>query len=82
MKAKKGKKAKAVSKKISKFQKVRKMFGEKNSWTVDEIVKRSGFDERNARTCISILKNPERTKNLLMTEYDRETRTYTLKKGS
>ncbi len=56
------------------------MFKEKDSWSMDEIVERSGFDERNVKTCLSILRDPKRSKELLVTNYDRETKTYTLKK--
>lgn len=77
------KKSKAKSRKggISKSQKIRKMFTEKESWTVAELVKRSGFDERNVRTAMSIFKNPKRTKDPLVTNYDPETKAYMLKKG-
>lgn len=79
MKKKQKKSAKETPKEISKFQKVRDMFKERKSWTVEEIVERSGFDERNAKTCLSILKNPKRSKELLITHFDREKKVYTVK---
>jgi len=73
------KKSKRPAKGVSKFQKARDMFREKKSWTLDEIVQRSGFDERNAKTCLSILKNPKRTKDPLVTHFDKEKRLYAVR---
>ncbi len=73
------KKQKRPAKGTTKVQKVRDMFKERRSWTVEEIVERSGFDERNAKTCLSILKNPRRSKELLITHFDGEKKVYTAK---
>jgi hypothetical protein len=62
----------------TKISKVRQMFKEKESWTRQEIADRAGYDLNNAAMAMSILKNPARTKNLLITTYNRETKTYTL----
>jgi hypothetical protein len=69
-------------KKVSKFGIIREMFVEKKSWTLDEIVKRSGFDQQNVMTAMSILRNPTRTgaDKMLTTDYDRATKTFTLMK--
>jgi hypothetical protein len=55
---------------MSKIRKVREMFKERKSWTLEEIVERSGFDERNVKTCLSTLRNPKRSKELLITHLD------------
>ncbi len=75
------KKSKAKSKRgpISKIQMIRNMFAEKNSWTVSELVKKSGYDESNMRAAMSILKDPKRSKELLITEYDKEKKIYSIK---
>ena len=73
------KKQKNPAKEISKIQKVRDMFKERKSWTLQEIAERSGFDERNAKTCLSILRNPKRSKEPLITHLDREKKLYTVK---
>ncbi len=78
MKKKRKKPTKRTPKEISKFQKVRDMFKEKKSWPLEEIVERSGFDEKNVKTCLSILRNPKRTKELLITRLDREKKLYTV----
>jgi hypothetical protein len=69
-------------KKVSKFGIIREMFTEKKSWTLDEIVKRSGFDQQNTMTAMSILRNPTRTSadKLVTTDYDRATKVFTLTK--
>ena len=67
-------------KKPSKFGKLREMFKQKKSWTAKELMKRSGFDAQNLKTAMSILRNPKRSKVLLVTDYDREKQTYTLTK--
>jgi len=53
--------------------------GEK-TFTVAQMMKASGFDERNVRTAMSILRNPKRTKETIEAEYDRGKKTYTLSK--
>ena len=63
---------------VTKFQKVRDFFAKNKSGTLDTLMKISGFDERNMKTAMSILRNPKRTKNnLLVTTWDREKRTLT-----
>ncbi len=57
------------------------MFAEKESWTLGELVKRSGYHAPNVRVAMFILKSSKRTKNPLVTDYDHKTKTYTLKKG-
>jgi transposase len=79
MKKKQKKSAKGTPKEISKIQKVRDVFKERKSWTLEEIVERSGFDERNVKTCLSILRNPKRSKEFLITHLDREKKLYTMK---
>jgi hypothetical protein len=70
-------------KKQSKVGIIRGMFAEKPSWTVEELMARSGFDANNVRVAMTILRNPKRTKpeNLLVTSYDKEAGTYTTKGG-
>ncbi len=65
--------------KKTKVGRIREAFSTKKSYTVDELMKLSGFDERNLRTAMTILRNPKRTKILLETEYDREKKTFTVK---
>jgi hypothetical protein len=79
MKKKQKKSAKGTPKEILKIQKVREMFKERKSWTLEEIVERSGFDERNVKACLLILRNPKRSKELLITHLDREKKLYTVK---
>jgi len=67
-------------KKISKVSKIRDMFAEKKNWSVQEIMKRSGFDRNNTKTAMSILRNKNRTKDLLTTDYDKEKEIFTLVK--
>jgi hypothetical protein len=67
--------------KVSKTQTIRNMFKEKESWSREEIMDRTGFDSKNAHVCMGILKNGDRTKNPVLTGYDRKTKTYTLIKG-
>lgn len=66
-------------KKLSKVGIIRAMFAEKASWTVQELMDRSGFDANNVRVAMTILRNPKRTKpeNLVITVFDKETGTYT-----
>jgi len=64
----------------SKMGKIRAAFAEKKNWTLKDLMKRSNFDKANLMCAMSIFKNPKRTKELLVTDYDRETETYTLGK--
>lgn len=63
----------------SKANKIRQMFKEKKEWTLKELTKRSGFkDDANTACMMSIFKNPTRTKELLITEFNKEKQTYSL----
>jgi hypothetical protein len=65
----------------SKANKIRLMFKEKNEWTLKEMTKRSGFkNDDNTRCMMSIFKNPTRTKELLVTEFNKEKQSYSLSK--
>jgi len=69
---------KKEQKPVTKFGKVREFFSKNKSGTLDVLMKVSGFDERNMKMAMSILRNPRRSKNnLLVTTYDREKRTFT-----
>ncbi len=64
--------------KLTKFQRIRDFFAKNKVGTIEELMSASGFDERNVKTAMSILRNPNRTKNnLLVTTWDREKRTFT-----
>jgi hypothetical protein len=59
----------------SKLQKTRDAFKEKSSWKIDDLLKRTGFQDLPNLFCmLSIFKNKNRTKDLLITDYDKETR--------
>ena len=64
----------------SKMGRIRLAFQEKPSYTLDELMEISKFDKANLMCAMSIFKNPQRTKpeNLLVTEYDKATKTYKL----
>jgi len=64
--------------KVSKMSIIRSMFEDKGSWTRDEIMRRTGFDARNAHAAMNVLKNPNRTKNPLNFAYDKNSQTYEL----
>jgi hypothetical protein len=64
----------------SKMSIIRSMFEDEASWTRVEIMRRTGFDARNAHAAMNVLKNPNRTKNPLNFKYDRENQTYKLVK--
>lgn len=64
----------------SKMGKIRSAFIEKKNWSLKDLMKRSGFDKANCQCAMSIFKNPKRTKELLVTDYDRKTEVYTLVK--
>lgn len=65
----------------SKANKIRLMFKEKPTWSLKEMTKRSGFlNDDNTRCMMSIFKNPTRTKELLVTEFNKEKQTYSLSK--
>jgi hypothetical protein len=68
----------ASERKTTKVQIIREMFAEKGIWTKEEIMKKTGFNSQNANTAMGILKNPKRTKVLLLTTYDRKEKSYTL----
>ena len=64
--------------KVSKVSIIREMFQEQASWTREEIMRRTGFDAKNAHAAMNVLKNPNRSKNPLNFTYDRENQTYKL----
>lgn len=64
----------------SKMGKIRSAFVEKKNWTLKDLMKRSNFDKANLMCAMSIFKNPKRTKELLVTDYDKKTETYSLVK--
>lgn len=64
----------------SKMGKIRAAFTEKTRWSLKDLMKRSGFDKANLMCAMSIFKNPKRTKELLVTDYDKKTETYNLVK--
>ena len=66
--------------KISKVGIIRSMFEDKDSWTRQEIMSRTGFDSRNTHVAMSVLQNAYRTKNPLIFSYNRKTQTYKLVK--
>jgi hypothetical protein len=51
----------------------------KKVFSVEEMMKASGFDQNNLRVAMSILQNPKRTKEPIKSEYDREKKSYSLK---
>jgi hypothetical protein len=63
----------------SKLAKTAACFEEKDAWTVDELIERSGFDKPNLMCMMSIFQNPKRMKEerMIFTNYDKETSTYT-----
>jgi hypothetical protein len=65
-------------KKPSKMNIIRVMFADKQSWTRQEIMKRTGFDAKNAHAAMNVLKNPNRTKNPLNFTYNKENQIYKL----
>ena len=64
--------------KISKVSIIREMFQEQASWTRQEIMRRTGFDAKNAHAAMNVLKNPNRTKSPLNFTYNRENQNYKL----
>ena len=69
---------KKKDRKMSKMSIIRAMFVDKRSWTRQEIMKRTGFDAKNANAAMNVLKNPSRTKNPLNFTYNKENQTYKL----
>ena len=63
---------------ITKTSKIRELFANQKSATLQEIMDYCGHDNHNTQSMMCILKNPKRTKDLLNTTYDRATKTYTL----
>ena len=51
--------------KVSKMSIIRSMFEDKGSWTRQDIMRRTGFDARNAHAAMNVLKNATRTKDPL-----------------
>ena len=66
--------------KVTKMSIIREMFQDQASWTREEIMKRTGFDAKNAHAAMNVLKNPNRTKDPLNFTYDRKNQTYKLVK--
>lgn len=48
------------------------LLSEKKTFAAEEMMQVSGFDERNLKTTLMILKNPKRTKDLIITRFDAE----------
>ena len=67
--------------KASKMSIIREMFQDQESWARDEILRRTGFDAKNAHAAMNVLKNPNRTKNPLNFTYNRKNQTYKLLNG-
>ncbi len=67
-----------TEKKTTKYGLLRKAFEVQTTWTWENLVDYTGFDKKNLAVAVSILKNPARTKDILVIEYDRITKTYTL----
>lgn len=63
----------------SKKAKVAACFAEKDTWTIDELMAASGFDQPNLMCMMSIFQNPKRTKagEIITTTFDKKVRTYT-----
>jgi hypothetical protein len=64
--------------KPSKINLIRDLFKKKKAVSREDIKTATGYDDRNAHTAMAILKNAERTKDTLLTAYDRKTKIYTL----
>ena len=64
--------------KLSKMSIIREMFLKQASWTRWEIMRRTGFDAKNAHAAMNVLKNPNRTKDPLNFKYNRENQIYKL----
>lgn len=62
----------------SKSELLRTAFAEKDEWTVEELMERTGYDEKNLKTAIALAQNYERTKadKLIRLVWDREKKTY------
>ena len=52
----------------------------KKIFSMEEMMKASGFDQNNVRVAMNILQNPKRTKEIIEAEYNKEKKTYTLSK--
>ena len=52
----------------------------KKTFAAEEMMQASGFDERNLKTALTILRNPKRTKDLIITRFDAEKKFYVLGK--
>ena len=60
----------------TKIEKLRAAFVAADRWTIELLAKETGYDEKNVRVALSILKNPKRTAadKLLVTKFDKETK--------
>jgi len=65
-------------KKVNKADKIRLAFSAKTEWTQDDLTVYTGFDKKNLSVALAILRNPSRTKDLLVVSYDRASKTYSL----
>ncbi|NIV96154.1 hypothetical protein GWN42_26035 [candidate division KSB1 bacterium] len=73
-----GSKKGSGERKPTKVSKLRDAFAEKDSWTEDELVEKTGYDTKNLRTALGILRSDKRTPadKILSTVYVRRTKTY------
>lgn len=62
----------------TKMELLRTAFQEKKEWTVDELVARCGYDERNLRTATAIFRNRSRTKDPINIVWNKEKKTFSL----
>jgi hypothetical protein len=78
----KGEKTAKTPRTDSKLAKTAACFTEKDSWTIDELIERSGFDKPNLMCMMSIFQNPKRMKEgrMIFTDFDKKSQTYTLRK--
>jgi len=51
----------------------------KKIFSVEELMKISGFDQNNVRVAMNILRNKNRTKETIESVYDKEKKNYSLK---
>ncbi len=55
---------------------LRSALKEKPEWTRGELIERTGFDEKNLKTAINLLKNPKRTRDPFVIIWDRKRSVY------
>jgi hypothetical protein len=61
-------------------QKLRDCFAKKGTWTMGELKKATGFDEDHIRYTLNVFRNKNRTKDPMVTDYDKEKETFKLLK--